>query len=186
MSSDQRAASPSTPRAVLLGPSNRARGPSTVAGPAPALIASPRRLPPRMGHGRSYGRASRVLGRTLPGIDECGLWDALGDAVATQTYALITDIGNDIVYGYDVQMIAAWIEQCLKRLKARGAHTIITRLPVESIESLSNLRYRVAKAILFPGRRLSLDEAKQRIGSLDTTIGDLAPQYGATPVDVPG
>ena len=186
MSYDQGTASPSTPRVVLLGASNLARGISTVAGTAQALIGSPLEFFIAMGHGRSYGRASRVLGRTLPGIDECGLWDALGDAVATQTYALITDIGNDIVYGYDVQMIAAWIEQCLKRLQVLGARTIITRLPVESIESLSNLRYRVAKAILFPGRRLSLDEAKQRIGRLDTTIGDLAPQYGATLVDLPG
>ncbi len=173
-------------RVVLLGASNLARGISTVVGTAQALLGSPLEFFIAMGHGRSYGRASRVLGRSLPGIDGCGLWDALGDAVSTQTYALITDIGNDIVYGYDVKMIAAWIEQCLKRLQALDARTIITRLPVESIESLSTLRYRVAKAILFPGRRLSLDEAKQRIGRLDTTMRDLAPQYGATLVDLPG
>lgn len=186
MSYDQGTASPSTPRVILLGASNLARGISTIVGTAQSLIRSPLELFIAMGHGRSYGRASRVLGRTLPGIDECGLWNALGDAVSTQTFALITDIGNDIVYGYDVEMIAAWIEQCLKRLQTLGARTIITRLPVESIESLSTLRYRVAKAILFPGRRLSLDEAKQRIGCLDTTMRDLAPQYGATLVNLPG
>ncbi len=186
MSYDQGTASPSTPRVILLGASNLARGISTIVGTAQSLIRSPLEFFIAMGHGRSYGRASRVLGRTLPGIDECGLWDALGDAVATPTYSLITDIGNDIVYGYDVEMIAAWIEQCLKRLQALGARTIITRLPVESIESLSPLRYRVAKAILFPGRHLTLDGAKQRIGHLDTTMRDLAPQYGATLVDLPG
>ena len=110
MSYDQGTASPSTPRVILLGASNLARGISTIVGTAQSRLGSPLEFFIAMGHGRSYGRASRVLGRTLPGIDECGLWDALGDAVSTQTYALITDIGNDIIYGYDVEMIAAWIE----------------------------------------------------------------------------
>ena len=37
-----------------------------------------------LGHGRSYGRSTRMLGRQLPGILECGLWPELaarhGDA----------------------------------------------------------------------------------------------------------
>ena len=34
------------------------------------------------GHGRSYGMASRVLGRELPGILECRLWETLASRPA--------------------------------------------------------------------------------------------------------
>lgn len=178
--------SSSSSRVILLGASNLTRAISTVVGTAQAMLGSPLELLIAMGHGRSFGRASRVLGRTLPGIDQCGLWDSLKDAPPAPTYALITDIGNDIVYGYDVAMIADWIERILSQLNDLEARTIITRLPVQSIESLSAFRYHLAKAILFPGRRLSLDEAKRRVREIDSAITSLAARYGATPVDLPG
>ena len=178
--------SSSSSRVILLGASNLTRAISTVVGTAQAMLGSPLELLIAMGHGRSFGRASRVLGRTLPGIDECGLWDSLKDAPPAPTYALITDIGNDIVYGYEVALIANWIERTLSRLQALGSRTVITRLPVESIESLSTFRYHMAKAILFPGRRLSLGEAKRRVNEIDSAISALAACYGATLVDLPG
>ena len=177
---------PSSIRVILLGASNLTRAISTVVGTAQAMLGSPLELFIAMGHGRSFGRTSRVLGRTLPGIDECGLWDSLKDAPPAPTYALITDIGNDIVYGYDIAMIADWIERTLSRLNDLGARTIITRLPVQSIESLSAIRYQIAKAILFPGRRLSLDEARRRVREIDSAVSTLADHHGATLVDLPG
>ena len=177
---------PSSSRVILLGASNLTRAISTVVGTAQAMLGSPLELLIAMGHGRSFGRASRVLGRTLPGIDECGLWDSLKDAPQAPTYALITDIGNDIVYGYDIALIAEWIESTLTRLKDLKARTVITRLPVQSIEALSALRYHMAKAILFPGRSLSLDEAKRRVREIDSAINMLAARHGATPVELPG
>ena len=178
--------SSSSSRVILLGASNLTRAISTVVGTAQAMLGSPLELLIAMGHGRSFGRASRVLGRTLPGIDECGLWDSLKEAPPAPTYALITDIGNDIVYGYDVALIVDWIERALSRLQALEARTVITRLPVKSIESLSAFRYHLAKAILFPGRRMSLDEAKRRVREVDSAITALAARYGATLVDLPG
>ncbi len=178
--------SPSSSRVILLGASNLTRAISTIVGTAQAMLGSPLELYIAMGHGRSFGRASRVLGRTLPGIAECGLWDSLKDAPPAPTYALITDIGNDIVYGYDVAMITDWIERTLSRLKDLKARTVITRLPVQSIESLSAFRYHTAKAILFPGRKLSLDEAKRRVREIDSAVRTLATHYAATAVGLPG
>ena len=173
MSSD-RAVSLSAVRVVLLGASNLARGISSAVRAARASVGSaPLEFLIARGHGRSYGQPSRVLGRTLPGITECGLWEALGRTPVERTYALITDIGNDVAYGVDVETIAGWVEWCVERLHAVGAVIAISALPVSSIESLGPRRYHVAKAILFPGRPLALDEAKARTRALDVRVREL-------------
>ncbi|MCZ6542107.1 MAG: hypothetical protein O6768_00410, partial [Planctomycetota bacterium] len=95
----------SRPRVVLLGASNLTRGISRAVGIAQAILGTPLEVLIAMGHGRSYGQRSRVLGRSLPGIVDCGLWDALLHGSGRPTYALLTDIGNDVMYGASVPSI---------------------------------------------------------------------------------
>ncbi len=92
------------PCVVLLGASNLTRGISTVVGMARGIVGEPSEFLIAMGHGRSYGQRSSVLGRSLPGITQCGLWEALRHARGP-TSALITDIGNDVIYGVPVETI---------------------------------------------------------------------------------
>ncbi len=94
-------------RAVLLGASNLTRGISTVVETAQIVCQRPLEILAAAGLGRSYGIDSRVLGRTLPGIVHCGLWNTLSQKRPIPTYALITDIGNDILYSVEVSQIAA-------------------------------------------------------------------------------
>ncbi|MEX0819484.1 MAG: hypothetical protein WD070_07815, partial [Pirellulaceae bacterium] len=86
-------------RVVLLGASNIARSPAIVFDSARSAWGSPLDIVAATGHGRSYGMTSCVLGRTLPGILQCGLWEALATRPLVPTAALLTDIGNDILYG---------------------------------------------------------------------------------------
>jgi hypothetical protein len=131
-----------------------------------------------MGHGRSYGRASRVLGRQLPGIVECGLWDQLARPVRAPTAALVTDIGNDILYEQPVERIAGWVEQCLDRLAASGARVIVTLLPLDNLPALSRLRFTVMRTMLVPRCRLGLQEIRDRAGQLDDLVRRLAAERG--------
>ena len=113
-------ASPSR-RVILLGASNVTRSMSTIVETAELVWGRPLDLLAACGHGRSYGRTSCVFGRSLPGILECGLWDELSRRPALPTAALVTDIGNDILYGAGVDQIAAWVEQSLIRLRGLRA-----------------------------------------------------------------
>jgi hypothetical protein len=170
-------------RIILLGGSNLARGISTIVeiarltvggaqgggGPVELLIAK--------GHGRSYGKRSTVLGRGLPGIIECGLWDALDTRDQRPTFALITDIGNDVAYGAEVPDIAEWVETCIERLAGARARIAMTALPMESLRRLTPVRFKVARSILFPANRFTLDEALERCQDLDALVRGLADSH---------
>ena len=168
----------SAARVVLLGGSNLSRGFSTIVEIARRTAGSPTEFLVAAGHGRSYGKRSTVLGRSLPGIAECGLWDALDGTCGPPTFALVTDIGNDVVYGASVDTIAGWVELCLDRLTAHGARIVLTLLPMESLACLSRWRFEVARGILFPGKRISMTYALECAHELNERLRGLGADRG--------
>ncbi len=161
-------------RVVLLGASNIARGIVTVLRTAEHVWGAPLEVLAAQGRGRSYGAESRVMGRRLGGILQSGLWDALAARPAAATAALVTDVGNDIVYGVPVARILAWVEQCLDRLAAVGARIVLTRLPMDAIAAITPLRFRIVRGCIFPGCRFDLNEAVRRAEAVDAGLVDMA------------
>ncbi len=131
-----------------------------------------------LGHGRSYGRTSRLFGRALPGILECGLWQELTRWPAAPTAALVTDIGNDLLYEAPVQEIVQWVRTCLDRLAAIEARTVVTLLPIENLEKLSRARFTFMRTIFFPHSRITLEEVAARAVELNEHVRRLADQRG--------
>jgi hypothetical protein len=171
-------------RAVLLGASNlRVALPLVVdllrrraGGPVEALAAC--------GHGRSYGTWSRFLFvRRLPGIAGCGLWPALEARPPLPTLALLTDVGNDLVYGADVDAIARWVEVCLDRLARQQARVVLTLLPLARLERLAPWEVRLAVSLLFPGRQAPWPALLERARELDERLRRLGAERGALLVE---
>ncbi len=165
-------------RVVLLGASNLTKGIGTVLETAYRAWGRPLEVLTALGHGRSYGSQSRLLGRELPGILDCGLWPVLSRSAAVPTAALVTDIGNDLLYEYPIERIAGWVEQCLDRLAAVGARTVVTLLPVENLETLSRGRFQLMRTVFFPHSRISLDEVGRRAHDLNDRVRLLAVERG--------
>jgi hypothetical protein len=161
-------------RVVLLGASNVARGLSTAVETARLVWGGPLDILAAFGHGRSYGQRAALLWRELPGIAECGLWEALARRPAAPTAALVTDIGNDLLYDVRPAQIAAWVEACLDRLLRAGARVALTPLPLGAIGTLSPLRFLVLRSVLFPGSRLSFAAIRERARDLDERLRGLA------------
>lgn len=112
------------------------------------------------GHGRSFGMPNTVLGRTLPSILECGLWNALDQpAPASSMHAIITDIGNDLLYGVGSEQILKWVQETMDRLNERSASLVMTGLPIASLQTLSERRFRFFRRLLFPESTLTLNTA---------------------------
>lgn len=168
-------------RVVLLGASNLKVGFPRVL----ARLGGPVEILAALGHGRSYGLWSRLAWvRLLPGIVQCGLWEELERRPPLPTVALVTDVGNDLLYGVPVPTIAGWVGTCLERLARQEAEIIIGLLPLATLEKVSPVRYHLVRQILFPGRRAApwsavLDSARE----LNDRLRRLGLEHGARLVE---
>jgi hypothetical protein len=165
----------------LLGASNLTRGlPAAVAAVRSALGGGAIEVLAAAGHGRSFGAASRVGPRGLPGILDSGLWAALAEpaagsaGAAAPALALITDPGNDLGYGFPPATVAGWIEECVDRLAAAGASPVLTGLPLATLHALPAWRFRLAAAVLFPTRRLERERVLRDAEELQDRLAALA------------
>lgn len=131
------------------------------------------------GHGRSFGNWSRVGPRALPGIVSCGLWDDLAaqSAGAQPPRAIVTDIGNDLLYGIEPDLIAEWIATCLARLTAMSARIVMTQLPLVSAMRLGRTRFQFFRSLLFPSSDLSFEDLRPLAERLNQHLLDLGRQY---------
>ena len=168
-------------RVVLLGASNLTLGLSIVLatvlarlgpGPLEVLVAA--------GHGRSYGRWSHAFARGLPPILGCGLWPAARRPIDGRTYALVTDIGNDIAYGASPAELSGWVTACLDHLEELGAEIVVTLLPAQSLARLSRWQYHLVKTLVFPGRRLPYATFHAHVAEVNARLGALAAERGLT------
>jgi hypothetical protein len=165
-------------RVVLLGASNVRRGLNLVIDIAGRLWGAPLELLVACGLGRSYGQPRSVLGCAMPGIVDCGLWSALERRPAVPAAALVTDIGNDLMYGATVADIAGWVEECVDRLIKADVRVVMTPLPLCSIAKLSQTRFLVMRTLIYPRCRLSLATVGERALDLDARLRKLAQDRG--------
>jgi hypothetical protein len=173
-------------RVVLLGASNVTLGFGTISRLIRAGFDGPLDLRCALGHGRSYGAWTTAGPRGLPAITRCGLWPSLAEDIAAPTFALVTDVGNDLIYGSEPERIARWVEACLQRLSACNTRIVLTRLPIARIERLSALRYHATRMSFFPFRKaIGWPEMLDRVRELDASLGLLANRYGASLVEQP-
>jgi len=165
---------------VLLGASNLARAFPLVVNGLRAGLREPLAVLAAFGHGRSYGLWSQMLGRTLPGIVECGLWQALGKrgADGLPPFAAVIDIGNDLVYGVSVPQLLAWTEACLERLTERRSEIALMSLPLESIGRLPPWKFELLRRAYFPMHRIGWPVLYDRVCRFQEDMRRLATAYG--------
>lgn len=173
-------------RAILLGASNLVRGLAGAVDTARrALGREPLDVYVAHGHGRSYGQRTRLLGRSLPGILDCGLWQALERERARPLRALLTDVGNDIGYGAGAARLASWVEACAERLAAASddARLVVTPPPTVTLERLRDVEIAVARRFFFPTSSVTVAEVRREVADLHRRLRDMAARRGVAWVD---
>lgn len=177
-------------RVVVLGASNVSRGLPRLVAAAQARTNGPVDLFVAAGHGRSYGVNSRVVSRRLPSILGCGLWRALDrepqEPGRTRSVAIVTDIGNDLLYGFSVEQVSGWVREGVRRLADRGMRIAVTALPLASVSGVGAFRYRALRVCYVPGCRLSLEQLKAAARDLDAVVRRIAAEHDADVIEQPG
>jgi hypothetical protein len=166
-------------RAILLGASNLHYGLASLAAALAGAAGGPIEGWVAAGRGRSYGGASRfAFVRRLPGVLESPLWAEVARRPPLPCVALVTDVGNDLVYGAPMASILGWVETCLDRLAALDARAVLTLPPLARLERLSAAQFQLFKALFFPGRRGSWEGMRQRARALDAGLREMAAARG--------
>ncbi len=126
--------------------------------------------------------------RELPGISQCQLWQDLSQRPPSSLppLALVTDVGNDLLYGASVDQIIEWLETCFDRLAGYGAELVLTLLPTASVLRLPPWRYYVCRSILFPFHWTPWPETIQLVHDLDARLRIVGNRYGAQLVEPRG
>jgi hypothetical protein len=161
-------------RVVALGASNLTRGFHSVVSTARAAWGPDVEIVAALGHGRSYGAYSSFIVRTLPGILGSGLWRQLESHAAVRTRALVTDVGNDILYGFTAEQTLTWVAEAVERLRQFTTDIVLTDLPIAGIGRLSQVKFLAFRSILFPSCRLSFGEVMRTAEQLNDGLAALA------------
>ncbi|MEM7230686.1 MAG: hypothetical protein AAF517_00840 [Planctomycetota bacterium] len=129
------------------------------------------------GPGRSYGETHGVLCMGYDGHVSSGLFDAV-DAAQSESprslKVLLTDLGNDLLYGPTVDTILAWVDSIVERANRHAAELRITSLPIESLESLTPAKFQVLRRLFFPFRPTEYQDVLQRTRDLQKGIEELS------------
>jgi hypothetical protein len=165
-------------RVVALGASNLTRGLQTVVSTARSTWGPGVEVLGALGHGRSYGVQSRLAIRTLPGILDSGLWHTLSSLPAARTRGLVTDVGNDILYGYAAPTILEWVEEAVDRLARVTPDVVVTDLPLDSVRRLSTPAFLVFRSLFAPQCRSSLSAVVDTAERVNHGLASLAAARG--------
>ncbi|MGP0628728.1 hypothetical protein ACTRW9_03385 [Nitrospina sp. 32_T5] len=147
---------------VLLGASNLARGYSALA------YYLTRNLKPEAvkiyaacGPGRGYGCWGGMFNISYPPIAESPLFERLGKQArdGKRVVALITDIGNDLLYGMDGDSLIATMKNLFERLENLNAEIYATTLPVYFEGNVPAIVYYPIRTFLYPKSHISREEA---------------------------
>ena len=171
-------------RLILLGASNVTIAFPLIVESLRASFGEPIELVAAHGHGRSFGKRSRVLFRDLPGISVCRMWDELDRRPPSPhpPLALMTDIGNDLLYGVRPPQLLGWVETCMQRRQAAGAELAVALPPRDSVLRISAARYYATRAIFFPGGGPGWSDMQQMFHEVDAGLLELTGRYGAATI----
>ena len=95
------------------------------------------------------------------------------------TRGLVTDVGNDILYGFSVERTLEWVEEVLVRLRTVTNDIVLTDLPLASVHRLSNLKFLAFRTVLVPYCRLSLVQVLDRVELVNEGLTKLSAAYDA-------
>lgn len=170
-------------RVIIIGASNVSRGLRSLISQALAQLGGPIEFMIAAGFGRSLGISSQVIIRRLPSIRECELWNELRKRPELPTFAMVTDLGNDLPYEILIPQILFWFEELLKTLSEHQANIVYASLPIASIKRIQRWQFNVLRRVLFPGSKLKFEDAIQFAHELDEKSQEISKFFSAKMIE---
>ena len=125
-----------------------------------------------MGPGRGYVSRCGILNAIYSPILGCGILEAVRNKkIKDQSVvALITDIGNDIMYGVSSEKIINGLQYLLNSLGEFKTNIFITSIPVDLENDISELHFHIIRQIYFPKSPVKYSQTSNNIKAINKFI----------------
>lgn len=105
------------------------------------------------------------------------MWSALSERPALPAVAVLTDVGNDLLYGAPHARIAGWVEECITQLRAHQAHVALAGLPLGALATLPRWRFALLSRVLFPMHSVNFEAVRADAAALDAALRAIAERH---------
>lgn len=156
---------------ILLGASNLSRAyQGLVHYLERGLHPRPVRFLNALGPGRGYCAPGGLLNVVYPPIGACGILDSACMAGEERILALVTDIGNDIMYDVPAAQIIDSLDKLFAQLKERGADILVTVIPRYLEKAMDDFHFRCLRAAFFPKSRVEMHSATSAVREINSFL----------------
>lgn len=172
---------------VLLGASNLSLGWFALARHMQACLhPRPMEIMVATGAGRAYRAAGGLLNVTYPPIESSEIFEAARRKSESgyRVIALVTDIGNDIMYGVSAEQLIETMRQVFGQLRSVHADVFYTTLPAAFEKGIHPIWFYILRTLLLPASRVSYDEARAAIIQVNQYLREVASKEGHLIPDV--
>ena len=153
---------------VLLGASNLARGYSALTRHISRNISACEFLN-ALGPGRGYCARGGLLNFTYSPIGECGVMKSAKVYVERgfRMAVLLTDIGNDIMYGVPESTLIESLDTLIKKSLKMNAEVFMTSIHVDVSKDMGKTSFKLLKSIFYPNSPVTFDQADSAVKKLN-------------------
>ena len=125
-----------------------------------------------MGPGRGYLSRGGILNTVYSPILNCGILEAARNKKIKDqlVVALITDIGNDIMYGVSSEKIIDGLQYLINTLCEFKTNIFITSIPVDLENDISELHFHIIRQIYFPKSSVEYSQALNSVNAINAFI----------------
>ena len=144
-----------------------------------------------IGPGRGYVSRGGILNAVYSPILDSGIFEEVRRKRIKnqQVVALITDIGNDIMYDASPDKIIGGLQYLYNLLDAFETNIFITSIPVDLKNDISELCFHILRKVYFPNSPVTYSQASNNIKIINqfilqssnqriSVINDMKPFYG--------
>jgi hypothetical protein len=89
---------------------------------------------------------------------------------------IMTDVGNDLVYGVRPEIVTNWAIEAAQRLGAHCDRVVVTGLPLISLARARSWQLRALRRLFFPFTRIDLEQAVARAADVDRALREWVAQ----------
>jgi len=112
-----------------------------------------------LGPGRGFCARGGMFNFTYPPVQDCRILEACEKKSCEKIAILITDLGNDLMYGVSADTLIETLDELIDRTLQWDAEIFLTAIHVNLKKDVSPTTFFILKSFFYPGSSVTYEEA---------------------------